>query len=261
MLREITSTVLVGLLLFYSTTATAQEKKERRIPSLVTEELVALPVQSKSDTESRQSTDSRNNRTDDEAKTDSITKPGAKKTEDPAETEWKQRLREAQEKAKTLERNADQVELEIIQVRNQRYNNSNQAASALNEGTARIETLTRRNQELRKQAATSQAEVQKMLDEGNKAGYQTQAQASGNNNDSRDNTENANADNTQDIRDLETRQQVIQNRINQISAKIRQTMGSGDNFALNRLRQELRQEQANLEDTRAKAEASRKKLP
>lgn len=168
------------------------------------------------------------------------------KAENPAETAWNERLRQAQAKVKDLERRADQAELQITQVRNNQ-NDATRARSTdeINQANNRQSELGQQSRQLREEAAVAQAEVNALLAEGQANGYHVIK--------ADETTRNAEAQ--EDQSDAQARIQVIQLRITRIRSEMLRT---SDNYARNRLRAELQEEEENLNQARNKAQAGRK---
>jgi chromosome segregation ATPase len=173
--------------------------------------------------------------------------PSNNSSENPEQTAWNLRFQQAQQKLRELERQADKAELEAIQIRNARYTAQLQDAQSVNEGNTQIASLTEQVRQFRAEAKQIQETVEAIKKEGEQKDFKVLPLPA----------EKEAESLSQDAADANVRQQVIQVRINLLHARIRQTTGSGDNFALNRLREELRQEEENLEKSRQKADKAR----
>jgi chromosome segregation ATPase len=176
--------------------------------------------------------------------------PSNNSSENPEQTAWNLRFQQAQQKLRELERQADKAEFEAIQIRNARYTSQLQDANSINDSNAQIATLTDQARQLRAEVKQAQEAVETIKKEGEQKNFKVSPLSA----------EKEAESLSEDAGDANLRQQVIQVRINQLHARIRQTTGSGDNFALNRLREELRQEEEQLEKSRQKAEKARTSL-
>ncbi|MFN7931226.1 MAG: hypothetical protein U0Y68_25515 [Blastocatellia bacterium] len=185
----------------------------------------------------------------------------AEETKKGAEKEWNERLRQAQEKARALSLQADKTELLVTQLRNQLFSATARTPEAQGEINAQITQLSAHANQLRAEAKAAQQSVAALQSEGQGKEFQVQAAAL---------TNEKGEPNQQAFQDeynnLQSELQSAQARIDVLQLRGRSNRaetlnkGSGDNFTLNRLRQENEQLNIELADTRAKIEALTNKL-
>jgi chromosome segregation ATPase len=175
-----------------------------------------------------------------------------------AEQEWNERLSTAQDKLRELERRADNAELEITRLRNAQFSTSPKDTNTDADINARVAELAGQVRTLREQAKNAQAEVDALKREGEEKKYK-RAEGSAKLSDGSPNVsyyQSRIAELRQELSAADTRIQVIQLRINDLSTRIRKNSGGdgggGDVFALRRLKTSLQEEQKNLAEAQAK---------
>ena len=178
-----------------------------------------------------------------------------------AERDWNERLKKAQATVSELERRADQTELQITQLRNQLFSATARGPEANGQLTARINELSELRNRLRAQAQIAQLDVASLETEGQRNAYQTSETSLTNEKGEPDaQAFRAEYDKLQsELRDAQARVEVLQFRLNKAQAEVL-NRGNGDNFALNRLRQERDQAATELQETRARIEDVKNKL-
>lgn len=178
-----------------------------------------------------------------------------------AEKDWNERLKKAQEVLSDLARRADQSELQITQLRNQLFSATSRAPEANGQLNARLSELSGLRNRLRAEAQTAQQEVAKLEAEGQRNAYQTSALSLTNEKGEPD----AQAFQTEytklqsELRDAQARIEVLQMRLNRAQAEVL-NRGNGDNFTLNRLRQERDNATTEVQETRARIEELKNNL-
>jgi chromosome segregation ATPase len=177
------------------------------------------------------------------------------------ETEWRERIAAAREKAKGLEREADQAELRITQLRNE-LGNSGQSAKYRNETAAALEETGQRLSDLRKQARAAADDVAQLEEYGKEKKYTesegpSKTTEAGNPNDDyyRSQFEKL----SQSVQDAERQAQVYENRVKDIAQHILLNGGKngGDNFYTQQLQKDRDEAQQKLDEAlaaRAKAQ-------
>ncbi len=178
-----------------------------------------------------------------------------------AEKEWNERLKKAQDILSELERRADQAELQITQLRNQLFSATSRAPEANGQLNARISELSALRNRLRAEAQAAQQDVARLEAEGQRQAYQAAETALVNENGEPD-AQAFQAEHSKlqsELRDAQARIEVLQIRLNRAQAEVL-NRGNGDNFTLNRLRQERDQVTAELQETRARIEDVKNKL-
>jgi chromosome segregation ATPase len=245
-----------GFLCLFATVVAAQTRAP--IPTLTTEDVVgtkpsvpAPPLLAK-DPAKDAGKDVRKNPVQPEpAKTLNAADEAKKK----AEKEWNERLKKAQEKQSDLERRGDQTELEITQLRNQLFSAAARAPEANGQLNARSSELSAQRQRLRAEAQAAGQEVSKLEAEGQSNFYQRAAVSLTNEKGEPDATayQAEQARLRTEMQDAQARIEVLQIRLNNIQGEVLKK-GNGDNFTLNRLRQEREQMTTELRETRARIE-------
>ena len=172
-----------------------------------------------------------------------------------AEKEWNERLKKAQEKQSDLERRADQTELQITQLRNQLFSAAARSPELNGQLNARISESTEQRNRLRAEAQTAQQEVTTLQSEGRNNAYQVTAATLTNEKGEPDaQAYQAKQEKLQnELRDAQARVEVLRIRLNSVQGEVLKK-GNGDNFTLNRLRQERERTTAELEETRSRIE-------
>jgi chromosome segregation ATPase len=173
-----------------------------------------------------------------------------------AEQEWNERLSTAQDKLRELERRADNAELEITRLRNAQFSSAPKDTNTDADINARVAELAGQVRTLREQAKNAQAEVDALKHEGEEKKYK-RAEGSAKLSDGSPNVsyyQSRIAELRQELSAADTRIQVIQLRINDLSTRIRKNSGGdgSDVFALRRLKTSLQEEQKNLAEAQAK---------
>ena len=178
--------------------------------------------------------------------------------EDPqkiAEKNWNERLRKAQEKARAMESQADQTDLTITQLRNQLFSAEARAPEANGKINARITELFAQTNRLRAEAKVAQQEIEVLEAEASANQYKVQQVALTNEKGEPDKAAyQGEYDKLQsELQAARARVEVLQLRLSGNHADTLKK-ASGDNFTLNRLREEKEQTTAELAATRAKIE-------
>jgi hypothetical protein len=173
---------------------------------------------------------------------------------EPEQRDWNKRLRQAREKMRDLERRADLAEIETNRLRNFLFGAEPRTSKTHNQTVSQIAELSRLIRRLRAESVIVQAEAEAILEEGVAKGFKVQAISP---------TKNSGEPNPEyyrvrvpelqaDLRDSQIREQVLHLRINELKRRITVNSGTGDNFFIGRLRDELQQTERGLEQTRAR---------
>lgn len=178
-----------------------------------------------------------------------------------AEKAWNEKLRKAQEKTRGLELQADQTELMITQLRNQLFSAEAKSPETSGQINARIAELSTQTKRLRAEAKTAQQEVETLQAEGTTNQYKTQQLALTNEKGEPDSQafQQENDKLQGELQAATARVEVLQLRLSNNHAEMLKK-ASGDNFALNRLREEKEQLTDELEKTRLKIAELNKSL-
>jgi hypothetical protein len=171
-----------------------------------------------------------------------------------AQQDWNERLRKARDKVRDMESRLDQTELEINRLRNFVFGAEPRAAKTQNQTVTRLDVLGAQMCLLREKAMTAQDEAYALLEEGVAKKFKVESLTpktpSGEPNVV---YYRVRFDELQrDRRDAELRTWVMQSRINDLSRRITLSSGTGDNFFISKLRDELQQAQQGVELARAR---------
>lgn len=187
------------------------------------------------------------------------------KTEDDpkkkAEKEWNDRLKKAQETLSELERRADQTDLRITQLRNQLSSATARAPEANGQLNIILGDLVKVRDRLRAEAQTARQEVTALEAEGQSHTYKV-AEVSLTNEKGEPDTKAFQMEYSKlqnELRDAQARIEVLQIRLNKAQAEVL-NRGNGDNFTLNRLRQERDNTSTELQETRSRIEELKNKI-
>ncbi len=195
---------------------------------------------------------------------DAVSTAPVKSAEDPkkrAEKDWNERLKKAQEKLGELERRADQAELQMTQLRNQLFSTAAKVPEANSQLNASISELSGLRNRLRAEAQTAQQEVTTLQSEGGSNSYQV-IEASLVNEKGEPDAQAYQAEQEKlqnELRDAQAHVEVLRIRLNSVQGEVLKN-GNGDNFTLNRLRQERDRTSAELEETRNRIEELKSKV-
>jgi hypothetical protein len=171
-----------------------------------------------------------------------------------AQQDWNERLRKARDKVKEMERRLDQTELEINRLRNFVFGAEPRSAKTQNQNITRIVELGAQMCLLREKVVTAQEEAYALLEDGVAKKFKVESLTP---------TTPSGEPNVvyyrirfdelqRDRRDAELRAWVMQSRINDLNRRIILSLGTGDNFFIGKLRDELRQAEQGVELARAR---------
>lgn len=236
-------TVLVAM------TAVAQQPAvgRKRIPSLTTDD-VAKPT-TEQPTESKPTA----------AKPEEIAgaspvKPGETKTS-AEEAAWRDHVNKARDRAKALERAAEQTELRITALRND-LGVSGQSARYRNDVAAEIQQTGQRLTELREQSRRAAEDLTQLLDYGKEKGFKEAEGPKATSEEGKPNEDFYRAQVAklnEAIDNAQRRTQLYQNRLNDVSQRILMNGGKkgGDNFYMMQLQKDREEAQSKLDESQA----------
>lgn len=245
----------------------------KKAPRLTTEDVIQ-PVTAQPTAESPKAEDPAKT---DAAKTDSTktdsTKTDAAKAEDakqPAdvkasaeEAAWRERINKARERAKALERAAEEAELRITELRNG-LGVSGQSAKYRNETAAELGRAGEQLSDLRNQARAAKDDLSQLLDYGKENKYAESEGPKATSGDGKPNEDYYRARFAalnEEVQSADRRAQLYENRVRDLQQHILQNGGKngGDNFYTAQLQQDKEEAQRNLDEARtARARASSK---
>jgi hypothetical protein len=151
-----------------------------------------------------------------------------------------------------LRRLADATELEINRVKNFLFSAERRSSQEHKALIAKIDELTSEMRRLRAEASAAQADVEALLNEGEARGFSIAPRTSRGAISDRDEFRSRYGELNIDLLDAQRRVEVLQLRVNDISRRITLNSGTGDEFYNNRLREQLRDTEEELYDTRAR---------
>jgi hypothetical protein len=195
------------------------------------------------------------------AKAEDGDKPGAGKPQagsdkvSAEEAAWRDRVKAARERAKALERAAEEAELRVTELRND-LGTSGQSARDRNATAAELETLGQRLLELHAQARAAAEEVSQLLEHGRQKGF-TESQepkaASENGTPNEQYYRQTYARLSEALQTAERRIQLYENRVRDANNHIRLSGNKkgADSFYVLQIQQERDKAQESLDEARA----------
>ncbi|HKP13682.1 MAG TPA: hypothetical protein VJZ91_16295 [Blastocatellia bacterium] len=184
---------------------------------------------------------------------------GDKKEVSADEAAWRERVTQAREKAKSLERAAEEAELRVTALRNE-LGVSGRSPQYRNQIAADLETAGQRLTELRNQSREANADLKALLEYGKDKGY---SEAEGPKPTADGGKANEGyyrakfAEVSEELQTAERRVQLYADRVRDIQQRILNNGSSGagkkggDNFMLAQLQQEKEEAQRSLDDAQA----------
>lgn len=184
---------------------------------------------------------------------------GEGKAVNPDEAAWRARVGQARDKAKGLERAAEETELRVTSLRNE-LGVSGRGAQARNQIAADLETTGQKLKELRTQSRDANADLQELLAYGKEKGY---SEAEGPKSTKEDGKANEEYYRTkfaalnEEVETAERRTQLYEDRVRDLQQRIINTgsgkagQSGGDNFTIAQLQQDKEEAQRSLDDAKA----------
>lgn len=250
------STITFGLALFLSITAAAQQPAARpRVPRLTTDD-VARPPAAQPAEESKETaakTEGANKSTEAVATT---AQPAAAEEKVSAEqSSWRDRVGKARNRAKELDRTAEEAELRITALRNQ-LGTSGESARFRNDVAAEMDQAGRRLTDLRADAHAAAEDLAELVEYGRQKGFAEAAGPQPTSGDGKPNEQYFRARLDKLNGDAESAQRRIalyENRVRDVSQRILMNGGKkgGDNFYTAQLQQDRDDAQTKLDEARA----------
>lgn len=253
----------LGLALFVSLGAAAQQSaaSRQRVPRLDTDDVVRPPATQPAE-ESKEGA----------AKKEEATKPGepaatttqakgAEAKASPEESSWRDNVRKARNRAKELERAAEEAELRITALRNQ-LGTSGESARFRNETAAEMDQAGRQLKELRVQARAAADDLAELVDYGRQKGFTEAEGPKPTSDDGKPNEEyfrSRLAKVNGDIESAQRRIELYNNRIRDLNQQLATNSSGkdskghktgGDSFFAGQLQQEREEAQRKLDEAR-----------
>lgn len=241
----------------------------KKIPRLTTDDVIQ-PVTAQPDAEAAKAEDA--NKTE-AAKTE-VAKADGAKAEDakqPAEAKvsteesaWRERASKARERAKALERAAEEAELRITNLKND-LGVSGQSARYRNETAAELDSAGQKLSELRSQARAAKDDLNQLLEYGkeNKFGESQGPKATSSDGKPNEDYYRAKfATLNEEMQSANRRIQLYENRVRDLQQHILLNGGKngGDNFYTAQLQQDKEEAQQSLDEARAARSQASSKL-
>lgn len=241
----------------------------KKAPRLTTEDVIQ-PVTAQPAAESPKAEDA--NKTDaaktDAAKTDPAKAEGAKQPAEvkasAEESAWRERTNQARERAKALERAAEEAELRITELRNG-LGVSGQSARYRNETAAELESAGQKLSDLRNQARAAKDDLNQLLEYGkeNRFGESEGPKAASSDGKPNEDYYRARfATLNEEAQSADRRIQLYENRVRDLQQHILLNGGKkgGDNFYTAQLQQDKEEAQQSLDEARAARSRALSKL-
>jgi hypothetical protein len=172
---------------------------------------------------------------------------------DPEESSWRGRVRQARERAKSLERSAEETELRVTELRNA-LGSSGQTAKYRNNTAAELDRAGQQLLELRARAREAASDLEKLLEYGRDKGFKEEPGPSATTGEGKPNEDYYRtrfAKLNEELQTANRRAELFENRIRDLNARININSGSGDNFYIAQLQQERDEAQQKMNEARA----------
>ena len=236
-------------------TANAQQ----RIPTLTTDDVVVPGSVSKSVSEEGKT------ETKDKPETKSLEKPDTKAAEgqkakvNSEEKLWNETLQHAKEKAAQFARQADQIELEINQLRNKLSSAQTSSPEQKGEILEKIAKFSKTLSEFKESAQSSQSEVAEVIANGKDKEYKVAEPKLTNEKGEIDKETVAEqvSKNHQEVADAQARIQLLELHLNKLH---RESNQNGDRFKLNQINTEREQINQEIEKMKSKISETTAKI-
>ena len=236
-------TVLVAM------TAAAQQPAvgRKKIPSLNTDDVVRPSTEQPTEAKPAAAKP-------EEVATASPVKSGETKTS-PEEGSWRDGINKARDRAKELERAAEQTELRVTALSND-LGVSGQSARYRNDVAAEIQQSGQRLTELREQSRRAAEDLTQLLDYGKEKGFKEAEGPKATSDEGKPNEDFYRAQLAKLNEAIDTAQrhtQLYQNRLNDVSQRILMNGGKkgGDNFYMMQLQKDRDEAQSKLDESQA----------
>ncbi|HVF89954.1 MAG TPA: hypothetical protein VNH22_07795 [Blastocatellia bacterium] len=245
---------LAAAVLLCSNSLEAQQPAvgRKRVPRLTTDDIVRL----KTEPVAEESTDAK------PVEAGKAAAPAADAKATPEESAWRERVRAARERAKDMERAADEAELRITRLRND-LGVSGQSSRYRNETAAQLDEAGHRLTELRAAARKAASDLEELLQYGRQKGYKEEAPAQATLEGGKPNEEyyrTRYAALIEGLKDAERLVHLYENRVKDLNQRILLNTGSGDNFYTMQIQQDRDAMQEKLKEAQAAREEAQSGL-
>jgi hypothetical protein len=262
LLHQLTRALVLTLLVGLSVAAAQQPASRQKAPRLTTDDVVRTPV-------TEPAADSKETATKPESavKRDAVDSKSeqAKANEvkvSAEETAWRERVDKARNRAKELERAAEEAELRITQLRNE-LGTSGQTARYRNETIAELSQAGQRLSEVRTQARAAADDAAQLIEYGRQKGFSEAEGPKATSEEGKPNEEyyrTQNAKLTEALESAQRRVQLYDNRVRDLNQQISSNSGGkdqsgrstgGDSFFRAQLQKDRDEAQLKLDEARA----------
>jgi chromosome segregation ATPase len=237
--------VLALLLLSGVTNAQQPAASRKKVPRLTTDDVIKPQPSAEPVTEATP------------AKPEAGAKPAAPKTAEaganPEEASWRERVQTARERAKLLERAAEEAELRVTEIRNQ-MGASGQTPQQRNQSAAELEQAGQKVADLRAQSRAAAEDLNKLVEYGREKGFKEAEGPKAASDDGKPNEQyyrSRFASLNEALQTADRRAQLYENRVRDLNQRISSNSGTGDNFYIAQIQQERNEMQQKMEEARA----------
>ena len=232
----------------------------QKVPRLTTDDVAARPAPSAEPTEGAAKTTEEPTKPGERANTPAQTKTGEAKA-NPEESSWRDNVRKARNRAKELERAAEEAELRVTALRNQ-LGTSGESARFRNETAAEMNQAGQQLKELRTQARTAADDLAELVDYGRQKGFTEAEGPKATADDGKPNEEyfrSSLAKVNGDIESAQRRIELYNNRIRDLNQQLATNSSGkdskghktgGDSFFAGQLQQDREEAQRKLDEAR-----------
>ncbi len=245
---------LAFLLLPYVTNAQQPAASRKKVPRLTTDDVIKAKTEQAT---VEQLTEAAPAKETASTKPAEAAKPAAPKTAQPAdnpeETSWRERVQAARERAKSLERSAEEAELRVTEIRNQ-MSVSGQTPQQRNQSADALEQAGQRVTDLRQQSRAAAEDLNKLVEYGSEKGFKEVEGPKASSDDGKPNEQyyrSRYASLNEALETADRRAQLYENRVRDLNQRISNNSGTGDNFYIAQIQQERNEMQQKLDEARA----------
>lgn len=260
LLRRCGVTFVLVLVLALAAPAQQPAVERQKVPRLTTDDVAARPAPPAEPVEGAAKTTEEPTKPGDASTTAAQPKSGEPKT-NPEESSWRDNVRKARNRAKELERAAEEAELRITALRNQ-LGTSGESARFRNETAAEMNQAGQQLKELRTQARTAADDLAELVDYGRQKGFTEAEGPKATADDGKPNEEyfrSSLAKVNGDIESAQRRIELYNNRIRDLNQQLATNSSGkdskghktgGDSFFAGQLQQDREEAQRKLDEAR-----------
>lgn len=245
---------LALLLLPCVTNAQQSAASRKKVPRLTTDDVLKPKTIDPSGEQLTEATPAKEGAS---SKSEEGAKPTAPKTAEagpnPEEASWRERVQSARERAKSLERAAEEAELRVTDIRNQ-MGVSGQTPQQRNHSAGELEQAGQRVTDLRAQSRAAADDLNKLVEYGREKGFKEAESPKAASDDGKPNEQyyrSRFASLNEALQTADRRAQLYENRVRDLNQRITNNSVTGDNFYIAQIQQERNEMQQKLEEARA----------